>query len=160
VRRTPALLACALTGAATLLPASAAAGGAALLPASAAAGAEREAIDALNDVRRANGLAALRVSKSLSRSSGRYARRMLRHDFFGHGPSIDVAGGFRSAGETLAYHTGWRARPRRTVRRWMASPGHRAVLLSPAFRWVGMGLARGRLGPSPATTWVAHVGSR
>jgi uncharacterized protein YkwD len=149
VRRTPALLACAVTAGATLL-----------LSSPAAAGPEREAIDALNDVRRANGLAPLRVSKGLSRSSGRYALRMLRHDFFGHGSSIDVPGRFRSAGETLAYHTGWKARPRRTVRRWMASPGHRAVLLSPGFRWVGMGLARGRLGSSVATTWVAHLGSR
>jgi uncharacterized protein YkwD len=149
VRRIPALMACAVTAGALLLPSSAAAGGA-----------EQEAIDALNDVRRASGLAPLRVSESLSRSSGGYARRMLRHDFFGHGPSIDVAGRFRSAGETLAYHTGWRAQPRRTVRRWMNSPGHRAVLLSPGFRWVGMGLARGRLGGSVATTWVAHLGAR
>ena len=149
MRRISALVVCVFTAAAVLLPSSAAAGGA-----------EREAIDALNDVRRANGLAPLRVSGSLNNSSGDYARKMLRHDFFGHGPSIDVAGGFRSAGETLAYHTGWNAQPRRTVVRWMNSPGHRAVLLSPGFRWVGMGLARGRLGSSVVTTWVAHVGSR
>ena len=149
MRRISALVVCAFTAAAVLLPSSAAAGGA-----------EREAIDALNDVRRANGLAPLRVSASLNNSSGDYARKMLRHDFFGHGPSIDVAGAFRSAGETLAYHSGWSAQPRRTVVRWMNSPSHRAVLLSPGFRWVGMGLARGRLGSSVVTTWVAHVGSR
>jgi uncharacterized protein YkwD len=149
VRRTPALLACAITAGAMLLPTSAV-----------AADAEREAVDALNDVRRASGLPALRVSKNLNRSAGEYARKMLRLDYFGHGPSIDVAGGFQSAGETLAWHSGWNAQPRRTVSRWMASPGHRAILLSPGFRWVGMGLARGRLGSSVATTWVAHVGSR
>ena len=100
-----------------------------MLPSSAAAaGAEQEAIETLNEVRRAHGLAPLRESGSLNDSSGDYARRMLRHDFFGHGPSIDVAGAFRSAGETLAYHTGWNAQPRRTVTRWMNSPGHRAVL--------------------------------
>jgi uncharacterized protein YkwD len=142
-------MACAVAAGALLLPSSAAAGGA-----------EQEAIDELNDVRRANGLAPLRESGSLNDSSGSYARRMLRDDFFGHGPSIDVAGGFRSAGETLAYHTGWDAQPRRTITRWMNSPGHRAVLLSPSFRWVGMGLARGRLGGRVATVWVAHVGSR
>jgi uncharacterized protein YkwD len=132
-----------------------------LLPSSAlAAAVEGEAIDALNDVRRANGLAPLRVSEGLNRSSGDYAQRMLRHDFFGHGARIDVPGDFRAAGETLAYHTGWDAQPRRTVSRWMNSPGHRAVLLSSRFRWVGMGLARGRLGGRVATMWVAHVGSR
>jgi uncharacterized protein YkwD len=149
VRRTPALLACAITAGAMLLPSSAAAGDA-----------EREAVDALNDVRRASGLPALRVSNDLNRSSGAYARRMLRLDFFGHGQSIDVAGSFRSAGETLAWHSGWNAQPRRTVARWMDSPGHRAVLLSPGFRWVGMGMARGRLSGRVGTTWVAHVGSR
>jgi uncharacterized protein YkwD len=132
-----------------------------LLPSPAtAAPAEQEAIEALNEVRRAHGLSPLRESGALNGSSGAYARRMLRFDFFGHGPSIDVAGGFRSAGETLAYHNGWNAQPRRTVRRWMNSPPHRAVLLSPGFRWVGMGVARGRLGGGVATTWVAHVGSR
>ena len=149
MRRIPALMACAITAGALLLPSSAA-----------AAPAEQEAIEALNEVRRANGLAPLRESGNLNRSSGEYARKMLRHDFFGHGPSIDVAGGFRSAGETLAYHSGWNAHPRRTVERWMNSPPHRAVLLSPGFRWIGMGLARGRLGGSVVSTWVAHVGSR
>jgi uncharacterized protein YkwD len=150
VRRTPALLACAFTAAVMLLPAAPAAG----------SGAERKAIDELNEARRANGLPALRVSESLSRSSGRYARRMLRDDFFGHGSRIELAGDFRSAGETIAWHSGWRARPGQTVRRWMSSSGHRAALLSPAFHWVGMGLARGRLGSRMATTWVAHVGAR
>ncbi len=149
MRWIPALMACAFMAGTLLLPSSAAAGGA-----------EQKAIDALNDVRRAHGLAPLRESGSLNNSSGSYARRMLRHDFFGHGRRINVAGRFRSAGETLAYHRGWNARPRRTITRWMNSPGHRAVLLSPRFRWVGMGLARGRLGSSVATTWVAHVGSR
>jgi uncharacterized protein YkwD len=149
VRRTPALLACVIAAGALLLPSSAIANGA-----------EREAIDALNDTRRASGLPALRVSGDLSRSSGAYARRMLRLDFFGHGPTIDVAGRFRSAGETLAWHSGWKAHPRKTIARWMASPGHRAILMSPGFRWVGVGVARGRLGGKVATTWVAHVGAR
>jgi uncharacterized protein YkwD len=149
VRRTPALLACVIAAAVLLLPSSAGANQS-----------EREAIDALNDMRRASGLRALRVSDDLNRSSNAYAHRMLRLDFFGHGRTIDVAGSFRSAGETLAWHSGWKAHPRKTVARWMASPGHRAVLMSPGFRWVGMGLARGRLGGRVATTWVAHVGAR
>jgi uncharacterized protein YkwD len=149
VRRIPALLACACTAVLFLPPAPAA-----------GTAAEREAIAELNDVRRANGAPPLRVSGSLSRSSGRYARRMLRHDFFGHGAEIEVAGGFSSAGETIAWHSGWNPEPRKTVSRWMASSGHRAVLLSRSFRWVGIGLAKGKLGSRVATTWVAHVGAR
>jgi uncharacterized protein YkwD len=124
------------------------------------AGPEGEAIDALNDVRRGHGLPALRASDALNHSADRYARRMIEHDFFGHGARIDVAGGFRSAGETLAWHTGWDPQPRRTIARWMNSPGHRAILLSPRFRWVGMGLERGKLGSRFASMWVAHVGAR
>jgi uncharacterized protein YkwD len=149
VRRTPALLACVCAGLALLLP-----------TAPAVADAESEAVEALNDMRRASGAPALRVSESLNRSAGAYARRMIELDFFGHGSSIDVAGSFRSAGETLAWHSGLDPEPRRTVARWMDSPGHRAVLMSPGYRWVGVGLARGRLGSRAATTWVAHVGSR
>jgi uncharacterized protein YkwD len=149
VRRTPALLACASAALAMLLSAG-----------PAWAGAEKEAIDALNEVRRGHGLSAMRVSDDLNRSSDRYARRMIAHDYFGHLASIDVDGGFRSAGETLAWHTGWNAQPRRTVDRWMASPGHRTVLLSSNFRWVGMGLVRGRLGSRLVSMWVAHVGGR
>ena len=137
--RTPALLVCACTVAAMSLPGP-----------SLAADAEREAIESLNKTRHAHGLRPLRVSTRLSRSSHRYARRMLRHDFFGHASG---AGG----GETIAWHSGWNAQPRRTIGRWMASPGHRAVLLSPAFRRVGIGMARGRLGSRMATMWVARV---
>ena len=42
----------------------------------------------------------------------------------------------------------------------MSSPTHRAVLLSAGFRWVGMGVARGKIGSRLVTVWVAHVGRR
>ena len=147
--RTPALLACAAVAVALLTPAPAI-----------ASRAEHKAIDALNEVRHAHGLPALRVADALNHSSGRYAKRMLRTDYFGHAAHIQVAGSFRSAGETLAWHSGRHPQPRRTIRRWMASPSHRAILLSPSFHWVGIGLARGRLGSRVVTAWVAHVGAR
>ncbi|MGH2761181.1 MAG: CAP domain-containing protein [Thermoleophilaceae bacterium] len=137
-----ALLVCACTVAAMLLP-----------TASAAAPAEARAIDSLNDFRRAHGLRPLHASRGLNRSSSRYARRMIRRDFFGHAA---LAGG----GETIAWHSGWRPRARATIGRWMASPGHRAVLLSGSYRRVGIGMARGRLGSRMATVWVARVGGR
>jgi uncharacterized protein YkwD len=149
LRRIAVLPACVLALAAMLVPV----GGA-------AADAEQEAIDALNQIRHSRGLPSLRSSDSLRHSATRYAREMIRRDFFGHQARIDVAGGFRSAGEALAMHSGWSAEPRRTVGRWMDSPSHRALLMSSRYRWVGMGLARGRIGSQTVTTWVAHVGSR
>ena len=135
-----------------------------LLCPSAAAGsgadAEAQAIESLNRIRAANGLASLRPSSSLAGTASAYARYMLRNDFFGHQARIPVASRFRTAGETLAWHSGWNAGPRRTVRQWMASPPHRAVLMSSAFRQVGMGMELGRMGGQATTMWVAHFGHR
>jgi uncharacterized protein YkwD len=133
----------------------------ALLPvATAAANAQRDAIDQLNQIRRAHGLAALRPSLSLHRSSTRYARHMVQTDYFGHASRIAVSSRFGHAGETLELHSGWQPEPGLAIGGWMNSPTHRAVLLSSAFRWVGMGIARGRNSSGPYTVWVAHVGAR
>lgn len=132
-----------------------------LLPAAeAAANAQRDAIDQLNTIRRAHGLAPLRPSRSLHRSSTRYARHLTATNYFGHGARIAVGAQFGRAGETLELHSGWRPEPSLAVSGWMNSPTHRAVLLSSQFRWVGMGTARGRNGSGPYTVWVAHVGAR
>ena len=111
----------------------------------------------INKIRRAHGLARMHPSLRLFYSSRRYARRMLRSDYFGHLARIPVAGRFRMAGETLAWHSGWRLSPRRTVGQWMGSPPHRAVLLSSSFTRLGVGRARGYYGSRRATMWVAHV---
>ena len=149
MRRLPvALLTGVLIAAATVLPA-----------APAAANAQGDAIDQLNEIRRARGLAELRPSTSLHRSSTRYAHHMLARGYFGHGSRIAVSSQFGAAGETLALHSGWSARPTFTVSSWMNSPTHRGVLLSSRFRWVGMGIARGRNASGPVTVWVAHVGA-
>jgi uncharacterized protein YkwD len=112
----------------------------------------------INQIRRAHGLARLRPSFSLFYSSRRYARRMIRTDYFGHQARIPVSRRFSWAGETLAWHSGWRLSPRHTVQQWMGSPSHRAVLLSSRFTRIGVGRARGRYGRMMATMWVAHLG--
>ena len=114
----------------------------------------------INKIRRAHGVAGLRPSLYLFDSATRYARRMMRGDYFGHQARIPVKGSWSSAGETLAWHAGWRLHPRRTVARWMRSAPHRAVLLSSRFTRLGVGRARGRFGSSRATIWVAHVARR
>jgi uncharacterized protein YkwD len=138
-----------LVVAATVLPA-----------ASAAASAQQDAIDQLNQVRRANGLAQLRASESLHRSSTRYAKHMIGAEYFGHASHIAASSAFGRVGETLELHSGWHADASQTIDEWMNSPAHRAVLLSPSFRYVGMGIAHGRLGSRLVTVWVAHVGAR
>jgi uncharacterized protein YkwD len=121
--------------------------------------AERAMVEAVNDARRGHGLRALRTSRHLARSAGRRAAKLNELDLFGHLGDVDAAGGFRSLGEALALHRGWRPRAGWTVRRWMRSPSHRAVLLG-RYRQVGAGIKRGRFGGRLTTVWVLHVGRR
>jgi uncharacterized protein YkwD len=126
----------------------------------AAASPQSDAISQLNQVRASSGLPALRASESLYRSSTRYARKMIHTDYFGHASRIAASSVFGRVGETLEMHSGWRPNPSQTITEWMNSPGHRAVLMSRAYRWVGMGIARGKIGSRFVTVWVAHVGAR
>lgn len=117
-------------------------------------------VGAINSIRHANGLPRLQPAYSLFVSAKRYSHRMMSSDYFGHMSQIPVASRWRTAGETLAWHRGWRLSPRGTVRQWMASPPHRAVLLSRMFTRIGVGSTRGRYGRTPSTMWVAHFGRR
>ncbi|MDQ3719323.1 MAG: CAP domain-containing protein [Actinomycetota bacterium] len=129
------------------------------IPSSAEAASEsRLMVAEINVVRSEYGLPAFRASRSLNRSSARYGRRIMRSGRFSHAARIRASRLFRDLGEVLSLHRGWRARIRRTVANWMRSPGHRAVLLSPRYRWLGSGRVRGRFGGARATAWVVHVG--
>jgi len=114
----------------------------------------------INNIRHAYGLSRLRPVFSLFVSAKLYSHQMMRSDYFGHLSRIPVAARWRSAGETLEWHSGWRLRPRRAVRLWMNSAAHRAVLLSSRYSSIGVGRTRGRYGSGRATMWVAHVGHR
>jgi uncharacterized protein YkwD len=130
-----------------------------LVPTSAAAGSTRRAmVHCINAARAKHGLPKLRTSRSLRHSSSAFARWMIRHDRFGHRSHVSVSRRWRFAGEALAMHTGWRAGVHGTVRQWLHSPGHRAIVLSKRFSYVGVGLSRGRLGGTAATIWVLQVG--
>jgi uncharacterized protein YkwD len=85
---------------------------------------------------------------------------MVQANYFGHASRIAVSSQFGRAGETLELHSGWEPEPGLAIDGWMNSSTHRAVLLSSQFRWVGMGIARGRNSNGPYTVWVAHVGAR
>ncbi|HEU0024132.1 MAG TPA: CAP domain-containing protein [Thermoleophilaceae bacterium] len=125
-----------------------------------AATAEGEVVKEINRVRLWHGLQPLRRSPSLHESSSRYARMLMRRDVFAHQARIAVAGRFQWAGENLELHWGWRPKPRWTVRRWMGSAGHRAVILSDDWRWIGVGRSRGDFNARSATIWVAHFGRK
>ena len=127
-------------------------------PLTATAAAPPAVVNKVNRVRRRNGLRRLRLSPSLTRSSRRFARHLMRTDRFGHARRIRANPRFRRVGEVLAMHGGWRPRASKTIRAWMHSPTHRHVLLSRSYRRVGAGRAVGRFGGRRATIWVMQVG--
>jgi uncharacterized protein YkwD len=110
----------------------------------------------MNAQRTARGLARLRAHPALEQAATRYARQMVRDQFFDHtspgGSTMvsrikatsyfdDVARW--TVGENLAWGAGAKASPRATVDAWMRSADHRANLLDRDFLDVGIGIAAG-----------------
>ncbi len=115
-------------------------------------------VDSINAVRADHGLKPLRAAPKLLQASSRQARAVIRSDSFNHSSRYRNTG-FRTAGEAMAYNRGWSTRTGATIRMWMRSPGHRALVLSRSFRYVGAGIARGSLWGSASTVWVAQFGA-
>jgi uncharacterized protein YkwD len=110
----------------------------------------------LNHQRHLYHLKGLRLSKRLGRAARGHSVEMARVHYFSHnshsGASfldrIKRQGYLRGArrwsvGENIAWGTGNLATPRSIVRAWMHSPGHRANILAPAFRQIGIGISFG-----------------
>jgi uncharacterized protein YkwD len=115
-------------------------------------------VGAINEVRAQHGLYPLRRSSSLTASAERYSHWLMANDTLRHLSRIQASGRFALLGEALEWHSGRRFSVRGTISRWMASPSHRAIVLSSVMQWQGAGVTRGRMGVTQATTWVLHVG--
>ena len=120
----------------------------------------RAALRAINHARAQAGVAPLALSPALTRTSAAFGGRLMRTGVFAHAARIHAPRRFRILGECIAWHTGRAARPRWTVRRWLASPGHRPLLLSRSFRRAGAAAVQGRFRGRPGTIWVLQLGSR
>jgi Cysteine-rich secretory protein family len=119
----------------------------------------------LNQQRAAHGLGAVAENAALSSASTSYSQRMVGQGFFAHespdgGTLVDRLTGAGYLGRDDAWvvgeNIGWGqaalATARSMVSAWMASPGHRANLLSGDYTEVGLGLA---LGTPVDRTWGA-----
>ena len=129
-----------------------------LLPATAAQArglnsSEASLLQTMNAVRTSQGLPALRVDFHLLRAARGHSADMMRRGYFAHGSLAGraVAAGARGPvfGEDLAWATGLTAQW--VVDHWLASPAHRAILLRPGFRRVGIGISFG--------TFIGHGGA-
>jgi uncharacterized protein YkwD len=138
-----------------------------------ASGDARATVEAMscgvNVVRRSFGLSALRESGRLDRSSLLKANAVRRCGF-SHTPcgmaftQTFARAGYlpaRSIAENLAWGQGERGSPVRTLGAWLASPQHRANLLSPRWKDLGLALQRGSMfGRSGVSLWVLQFGRR
>jgi uncharacterized protein YkwD len=158
-RRRLAAVASALAALALCAPAAASASdcaGADLVPAPENLGAVGQAtLCLLNQQRAANGVAPLVANAKLTVASASYSQRMVDQSFFDHqapdgdtlvdrltgaGYPVDAA---LVVGENLGWGSGPLASARSMVQAWMASPGHRANLLSDDYTEVGLGVVVG-----------------
>jgi uncharacterized protein YkwD len=110
----------------------------------------------LNGERADRGLATLRLNDRLQRAALGHGNDMVEHRYFAHEgrdgsqPAERIrAAGYLSAagnwriGENLAWGTGDLATPKAIMAAWMASAGHRANILQPAYREIGFGVLAG-----------------
>jgi uncharacterized protein YkwD len=118
---------------------------------SAVASLERDVLAAINDVRRRNGLTALRLNRELAAVARGHSLSMAEHGFFRHA-SLDGSPFWKriklvygpapgrpwSAGENMVWQSpGLTAED--AIQMWLNSPPHRKNLLTPSWREVGVG---------------------
>lgn len=108
---------------------------------------EAALLRAMNAARVAHGLRPLQLDPRLERAARGHSRTMLRTQSFFHGAftsRIRRAGVHAPCvGENLAWGAGASSAAQLMVNMWLASPAHRANLLRPGFRTVGVGAVRG-----------------
>jgi uncharacterized protein YkwD len=108
---------------------------------------EQALLVAMNGARTARGLRPLRLDAKLQNAARAHTTEMLRYGYFGHGAfgrrlsSFGVRGPF--VGENLAWGNGRYRQAGVIVGEWLQSPEHRANLLRPGFRRVGVGSLSG-----------------
>jgi uncharacterized protein YkwD len=118
----------------------------------------------VNRVRARHGRRGLAADGRLMRAAARHAADMARRHYFSHvspsgsGPAQRArAAGWRGGvGEAIAWGCGALSSPRATVRAWMASPPHRAILVGGRHA-VGVGY-RGTRACGGHADWVLDVG--
>lgn len=95
----------------------------------------------INRVRANRGLPRLRFQRCTDRLAERWSRHLASTDRFYHRSMRQVLRRCNAvyAGETLGRGA---ITPRRLVKMWLRSPGHRKILVSPKPRRIGVGAVR------------------
>jgi uncharacterized protein YkwD len=127
----------------------------------------------VNGIRQAAGLTTIKGTPPLRVAAQRHSADMVRRHYFSHvSPSgatlrerVVRTGYLRRAseprlGENIAWGSGTAAAPAEIVKAWMNSPGHREIILTPAFREVGVGITGAAPQGGNGATYVLDVGKR
>jgi uncharacterized protein YkwD len=120
---------------------------------------EDHVVQLVNAERRRRHLGTLRIDERLRRSARAHSADMAERGFFGHrapdgrvpADRIRERGHPQPAAENIARG---QADPPTVMRAWMNSPQHRANIMHPQVRSIGVGLHRGSGGP----WWTQHFG--
>jgi uncharacterized protein YkwD len=130
---------------------------------------ERAVVRKVNAIRRTHRLRPLRTSRGLARAADRHSLDLLRADVVSH-TSPDGTPmprrvrryvRARAVGETIAWVDVRTARQAQViVQAWMASPAHRAALLSARFRRVGVGRRKGVMRGVRTTVTTLNLASK
>ena len=142
-----------------------------------AAGVQVALLAQINSFRAAHGLTRLRISGGLTAAAGAHSAQMARLGYFSHDSAngqsfaqrlvrMYPSRGFRvwTVGENLVWG-GPDIGAARAFQLWLASPPHRANLLNPRWREIGLGAvhstsAPGVYGGRAATVVTADFGAR
>lgn len=120
----------------------------------ASAGVEERIITETNAVRKGLGLPVVREDARLRQAAQEHSEEMLKlkklsHDSPTKGRETPAkrasAAGFawRRVGENVAFYEGYRPSGRQVVTDWMNSPPHKANIVDPAYRSIGVATACG-----------------
>lgn len=122
-------------------------------------------IELTNQERQQAGLPVLRRSKLLDQSAKLKAQDMINYNYFAHNRPEDeltpwewfkqVGYNYTFAGENLAMSF---AEAEDAVRAWMESPTHRANIMNPNYREVGVAVLIGKINGQQTTLVVQHFG--
>ncbi len=109
----------------------------------------------INAIRSRYGLQPLLPNRALNTSAMNHSRDMVANDYFSHDSPSGRTPAQRmrdngapcsqgcALGENIAWASGSLSTPTAIVQAWMSSPGHRANILDPLFRYEGVGVADG-----------------
>ena len=118
---------------------------------------EASLIVAINAVRTLHSLPKLQADRRLTRAARSHSRDMLRHQYFEHGNFSARMASFHVRGHFFAENLVWSSgimSANTAVAQWLASPPHRANLLSPSLRRVGVATPIGAFAGFSTATMV------